>query len=98
MEQHQILQYLSSNKQDISKKYCLKKVGIFGSYARCEQTPASDLDMLVEFEDNTPDLHGIKERLRAEMQAVFQIPVDICSVKYIKPLFREQILTDAIYV
>ena len=33
IDQTQILNYLSSNKQDISQKYNLTKLGIFGSYA-----------------------------------------------------------------
>ena len=98
VNQSQIIDYLSANKQSISRKYHLKKLGIFGSYARNEQTPASDLDLLVEFEDNTPDLTNKKEFLRKEIQAVFHIPVDICREKYIKPIFRQQILSDAIYV
>jgi predicted nucleotidyltransferase len=96
--QNQVIQYLSANKQSISQKYHLKKLGIFGSYARNEQLPTSDLDLLVEFEDNTPDLTGIKDFLRKEMQSVFNIPVDICREKYIKPVFRQQILSDVIYV
>jgi len=96
--QSQILQYLSANKQNISRKYHLKKLGIFGSYARGEQTPISDLDLLVEFEDNTPDLADKKEFLRKEIQSAFHMPVDICREKYIKPIFRQHILSDAIYV
>jgi len=76
----------------------LKKLGIFGSYARNEQTPTSDLDLLVEFEDNTHNLTDVKDFLRKEIQSVFSIPVDICREKYIKPIFRQQILSDAIYV
>ena len=98
LEQSQIIHYLSANKQSLSRRYRLKKLGIFGSYARNEQTQASDLDLLVEFEDNTPDLSNIKNFLRKEMQSVFQIPVDICREKYIKPIFRQQILSDVIYV
>ena len=98
VNQTQVLDYLSANKQNISQKYRLKKLGIFGSYARNEQTPESDLDLLVEFEDNTPDLTDKKEFLQKEMQSIFQIHVDICREKYIKPIFRKQILTDAIYV
>jgi predicted nucleotidyltransferase len=98
VKQAQILDYLLANKQHISQKYQLKKLGIFGSYARNEQTPESDLDLLVEFEENTPDLTEKKEFLRKEIQSVFQIPIDICREKYIKPIFRQQILTDAIYV
>jgi len=98
INQTQILDYLSANKQHISQKYHLKKLGIFGSYARNEQTPESDLDLLVEFEDNTPDLFDKKEFLRKEIQSIFHIHVDICREKYIKPIFRKYILTDAIYV
>ena len=98
LTQTQILNYLSANKQQISQKYHLKKLGIFGSYARNEQTPESDLDLLVEFEDNTPDLFDKEEFLREEMQSIFNINVDICRERYIKPVFRQYILTDAIYV
>ena len=98
INQAQVLDYLLANKQNISQKYQLKKLGIFGSYARNEQTPESDLDLLVEFEENIPDLTEKKEFLRKEIQSVFQIPIDICREKYIKPIFRQQILTDAIYV
>jgi len=97
-DKNKILQYLTANKQSISRKYHLKKIGIFGSYARSEQTPNSDLDLLVEFEDNTPDLSETKELLRNEMQSVFNVNVDICREKYIKPIFRKHILSEAIYV
>jgi len=98
LEKRHILDYLSANKQDINRKYRLKKLGIFGSYARGEQTSESDLDLLVEFEDNTSDLSDKKEFLRKEIQSVFHIHVDVCREKYIKPVFRQQILSDAIYV
>ena len=39
----------------------MKKLGIFGFYARSEQTPESDLDLLIEFEDDTPDLTEKKD-------------------------------------
>ena len=93
-----ILLFLSENKEYISQKYNLTKLGIFGSYARGEQTLESDLDLLVEFEDNTPDLSEKKEYLRNEIQAIFDINVDICREKYIKPVFRKYILSDAVYV
>ena len=98
VNQTQILTYLLANKQHISQKYHLKKLGIFGSYARNEQTPESDLDLLVEFEDNTPDLTDKKEFLKNEIQSVFHITVDVCREKYIKSIFRQQVLADVIYV
>ena len=98
IDQTQILNYLSLNKQDISQKFNLTKLGIFGSYARNEQTLKSDLDLLVEFEENTPDLMDKKVFLRAELESAFNLQVDVCREKYIKPIFLQQILTDAIYV
>ena len=98
LNQSQIIQYLSANKHNISRKYHLKKIGIFGSYARNEQTPKSDLDLLVEFEEHTPELAEKKEFLRKEIQSVFHIHVDICREKYIKPVFRQLILSDVINV
>ena len=96
--QGQILNYLSANKQSLNSKYRLKKIGIFGSYARNEQTHGSDIDLLIEFEENTSDISAKKDFLRAEIQSVFNVPVDICREKYIKPIFRQHILTDALYV
>lgn len=98
LTQSQIIHYLSTNKHALCQKYHLTKLGIFGSYARNEHTHTSDLDLLVEFEDNTADLGDKKDILKREMQAIFHIPVDICREKYIKPLFRNLILSDAIYV
>ncbi|MBI1875840.1 MAG: nucleotidyltransferase family protein [Acidobacteria bacterium] len=37
------------------KKYSVKRIGLFGSYARGEQKRGSDIDLLVEFEKPTYD-------------------------------------------
>jgi predicted nucleotidyltransferase len=52
-----------SKQTKYHSKVPFEKLGIFGSYARNEQTPESDLDLLVDFEDNTPDLTDIKDFL-----------------------------------
>ncbi|MEO8232314.1 MAG: nucleotidyltransferase domain-containing protein [Ignavibacteriota bacterium] len=93
----QILYYLSSNKTRFQKEYHLVKIGIFGSIARGEQNEKSDIDLIVEFEENTPDLYSIKQRLKNELQARFNLPVDICREKYIKSVFKKQILTEVRY-
>ena len=97
-ERNQILTYLVQNKGYFLQKYHLVKLGVFGSYARGEQTKGSDLDLIVEFEENTPNLSEIKNELRSEVQATLRIPVDVCREKYIKPFFRQQILAEAQYV
>ena len=94
----QILNYLSINKSRYLNEYHLIRIGIFGSFSREEQTPKSDIDLIVEFEDNTQDLYTIKQKIRNEIQLKFNLSVDICREKYIKPIFKKQILSETIYV
>ena len=35
---------------DLQQRYSIMSLGVFGSYVRGEQTPDSDLDILVEFD------------------------------------------------
>ena len=42
---------LTKEKPLLAKKYYVKTIGVFGSYAREEQTSKSDIDILVRFSD-----------------------------------------------
>ena len=94
---NQILNYLTTNKERHRQKYHLVRIGLFGSFARGEEKPNSDIDLLVEFEDNTKGLTDIKQELKAEIQTIFNKPVDICREKYIKPFLKKQILAEVQY-
>jgi len=93
----QILQFLASNKKRFRDEYHVIRIGLFGSYARNEQQNCSDIDLVVEFEEYVDDLQQVKEKLRAEIQARFNLQVDICREKYIKPIFKKQIQSQTIY-
>ena len=93
-----ILYYLTSNKKRLENEYHLVRIGIFGSIARGEQNEQSDIDIIVEFEDDTEDLFTLKQKLKEEIQSKFNLPVDICREKYIKPIFKQRILSETKYV
>jgi predicted nucleotidyltransferase len=97
LDSKQILIYLSSNKDRFKKDYHLIRIGVFGSVARGEQNENSDIDLVVEFEENTPDLYTVKQRLRDEIQSKFNTQVDICREKYIKPIFKKLVLSEVKY-
>ncbi|MBI9066023.1 MAG: nucleotidyltransferase domain-containing protein [Salinivirgaceae bacterium] len=97
MNSSNILNYLTLNKERLSNEYHLTKIGLFGSMARGDFNDNSDIDIIVEFEPNTPDLFTLKQRLKQEIQEKFQRQVDICRLKYIKPIFKNQIQSDIIY-
>ena len=92
-----LIKYLSENKTRHEQEYNLTKIGIFGSIARGEQNDKSDIEIVVEFKPGTPDLSSIKYRLREEIQSKFHAQVDICRLKYIKPIFKEMIQSDIKY-
>ncbi|MGD2034175.1 MAG: nucleotidyltransferase domain-containing protein [Bacteroidales bacterium] len=94
----QILNYLESNKDRLQRDYHLTKIGIFGSMVRDDQNSNSDIDLIVEFEENTPDLYTLKQNLRTEIQSKFRRSVDICREKYLNPFFKKRVISEARYV
>lgn len=97
LNKSEILEFLKENKTLLFEDYHITKIGVFGSYARGEQTDNSDIDILVEFADGTENLFEIKRDLKGFIGGSFNKQVDICREKYIKPIFREYILKDAVY-
>jgi uncharacterized protein len=75
-ETQEILAYLAENKDKYARLYQITKIGIFGSYARGEQTPESDIDLIVEFEDNTENLREKKISLKSDIESRFHRPVN----------------------
>ena len=93
----QILDFLSQNKKMFRDNYHIEKIGLFGSYARGDQDNKSDLDLLVEFEENTQDLYELKLQIKDFFKTHLGLEVDICREKYIKPRIKKAILKEAIY-
>ena len=93
----QILTFLTQNKKVFRERYHIIRIGLFGSYARGEQNLESDIDILVEFEENTQDLYELKLQLKDFFKKNLGIEVDICREKYIKPRIKNSILKDTVY-
>ena len=76
------LQKLKAEIYRIAHRHNARKVYVFGSCARKEETPGSDVDLLVEF-DNASLFDHI--RLEEEMAKLLETSVDIVSIKALKP-------------
>ncbi len=94
----EIIQYLKKNKSFLQKKFYCDEIGLFGSFARNEQTENSDIDILVVFKNETPDLYSIQNELKEFLKLQFGREIDICSRKWIRPIFKPLVLKEAIYV
>jgi len=93
----QILTFLVQNRKLFRDRFHIVRIGLFGSYAREEQKPDSDIDLLVEFEENTQDLYELKIQLKEFFQIQLGIDVDICREKYIKPRLKNSIIKETVY-
>ncbi|HJY64184.1 MAG TPA: nucleotidyltransferase domain-containing protein [Ignavibacteria bacterium] len=98
MGKQDILKYLSDNKDFFEKNFNIVKIGIFGSFAKDTNNAKSDIDLIIEFKPNTPNLFNKKQELRLLIKSIFGKDVDICREKYIKPYYKKVILSEAIYV
>ncbi len=94
----EILDFLQINHQHIVEKYHITKLGLFGSFARDEQTSNCDVDLLIEIEDGTKNIHDLKVSLNNYLSKTFNRNVDLIREKYLKPYAKELILKDTIYV
>jgi len=93
----EIINFLRENKQYLKSRFHCTEIGLFGSFARNEQTEESDIDLLVVFAPNTPKLYELELELKEYLKAQFGREVDICAKKWINPIFKNLVLKDAVY-
>jgi len=95
-DRNQILALLSVRKTEIAGRFGAHRLALFGSAARNELTPQSDIDILVEFEgDATYDRYfGLKEYL----EALLGRRVDLVTDRGLKPRARRQVEQDLVRV
>lgn len=92
----ELRQILSLQKQSLCENYQITEIGIFGSYARGEETEASDIDILVDYE-TAPTFIMLVE-LKDYLSQLFELKVDIVTKNGLKPRIRERVLAEAIYI
>jgi len=98
MKKEEILTYLSNNKILFQKQFNITKIGIYGSFADDKQTEKSDIDIVIEMPRGTENVFEYKQLLKQLLQKQFNRQIDICRESAIKPIFRDLILKNAIYV
>jgi uncharacterized protein len=93
MNQENIVKKLEENRNTILR-FGVRQLGVFGSYARGEQTQVSDLDFLVEFDNPTFDNYF---DLKFFLEKLFGSQVDLVIKDTIKPRIRSAILEETVY-
>lgn len=89
-----ILAALRRLEPGLKSRYPLRQIGVFGSYARGEQRPNSDLDIIVDLALGLTliDL----ARLEGELSESLGLPVEVAIKDALKPRIEKRILAEAI--
>ena len=74
------------------KRFNPRRIGIFGSYARNEDNPQSDIDILVDFPEKVTlfDLGGMK----VDLSEMLNRPIDIVTERGINSRIKDHIYRD----
>src|ERR1017187_8466864 len=88
---------LMSNREQIlaiAARHGARNVRVFGSVARGEDTPESDVDLLVEFEPGRGLLNHAA--LIEELQNLLGCKVDVASHNGLKSRIRQRVIEEAV--
>lgn len=92
----EIKKKIGENKHILKETYNVRQIGIFGSYTKGNPDRKSDIDILVEFAKPV----NFFEFLRTEyfLSDLLGIKVDLVTKKALKPLIKNDILEQTVYV
>ncbi len=96
MKRKDVIHILSEHSAEITSQYGVKSLALFGSVARDEASPTSDVDLLVEF-DRPVGLFGLFA-LQEFLENLLGCQVDLGTPDSLKPRIREHILSERVYV
>ena len=93
-----IINILKEHKEELKERYGIKGIGVFGSYVRGEYKGKSDLDILVEFEEDA-DVDLLKfVNMENYLSELIGVKVDLVERSGLKPRIGKHILKEVIPV
>ncbi len=90
------IEILKKHESTIKGKYHVRKIGVFGSFARGEEKEGSDIDMLIELEDKYETFDNYMD-LKYFLEDLFGRKVDLVTVDALRPQLKNDILREVVY-
>jgi predicted nucleotidyltransferase len=90
------IQQLEARRSEL-RAFGLRRLGLFGSCARGEERPGSDVDLLVEFEPSRKTLSNLVD-LGDFLEALFHRRVELITPESLSPYLGPNILREVHYV
>ena len=90
-----ILKDLAEDKNELQKQFKVRKIALFGSFARGDQQPNSDVDILVEVD---PSIGLEFVTLAERFEKLLGTSVDLVSIRAVTDKAMKFIEPELIYV
>lgn len=87
---------LAQEKGRLKEEFHVLSIGVFGSYARGEEQPGSDLDLLVEFDEPIGLFRYID--LEDHLSELLGVKVDLVTRNALKPRMGKGILAEVVMI
>lgn len=94
----EIKKILNDNMSLLREKCQIRQIGIFGSYLKNEQTDESDLDLLVEFENDSQISLIDYIRIENLLTDLLGVKVDLVEKSALKPRIGKRVLQEVSYL
>ena len=96
MKRKEVTQVIESQRQEIMDRFPVKSLYLFGSTARDEAGPESDVDLLVEFSQPVSLFEFIE--LQQTLERILRCKVDLGTRRSLKLHLMDRVLQEAIRV
>ncbi|MFH1855686.1 MAG: nucleotidyltransferase family protein [Candidatus Omnitrophota bacterium] len=92
----EIKKIFREHKKELEDEFQVKKIAVFGSYAKGTQNKRSDIDVLVEFKKTISLLSLVKTE--NFLTSLTKTKVDLIPKEDIRRELKDKILKEALYV
>lgn len=89
-----ILQVIREIYSELAGRFTVRRIGVFGSFAKGDEGPESDVDIIVELAEPTFDNYM---DLKFRLEDVLNRPVDLVMADTVKPRIKPIIEREVIY-
>ena len=89
-----VLSVIREKRSEIATRFTVRRIGVFGSFARGQAGPQSDVDILVEF--NKPTFDNYMD-LKFYLEEVLNHSVDLVIHDAVKPRLKPIIEKEVVY-
>jgi len=96
MRRNEVLNRLKGQHKELTEQFGIVSLFLFGSMARDEASPNSDVDLMVEFKYPIGLFQFIE--LQQKLEALLECKVDLGTRRSLKSQLKDEVLREAILV